>query len=615
MLRVSLLCLALETPVATAWAQHPLVSPRDAVELRFSTRQPVLSYTLRVNPLDLSGFEVSLTIRNAPDSFEVAMAAHPEYDDQYWRFLDELRVDGAAGARVVRLDSALWRVTAPGGATTLRYRLGLPPATDTYRSAWKPFLSTTGGLVGGPHSFLYLVAAPLAPAHVTLQLPEGWQAATGLEPTSDPLTFFAPSAEILIDCPILIGKFRSWRWAIDGVPHRLIYWPLPNGAPFDSAALVRGVEAISRQAVEVFGRPPYREYSFLLQDGAVGALEHLNSVTLGAATRDLNRNPWGVLPEVSHEFFHTWNLLRIRPAEYRGLDYRPQPPTSGLWFSEGLSMFYSDLLMRRAGLPTFDSTRTVHLQRLLTSFLASPGYSRFSAEQVSRVAYNAPPGSLGDYDASTHVQGEVLGTMLDFVVRSATRGRRSMDHVMRAMLERYAGERGFLGADIRHTVESVCGCALAGFFAAFVHGATPLDYNRYLALAGLRATVTRQPVMNGDRPAPDLRIRAWLPPHESHPSLLVLNPESVWGRAGLHTGDRLLTVNGSAIGSVAEFRTLLGRIGLGDTLRVEIQRPAGTARVVVVAAGYDRPTVRIEDLPGASPLQRAIRDAWRAGAP
>src|SRR5213593_3604017 len=121
-------------------------------------------------------------------------------------------------------------------------------------------------------------------------------------------------------------------------------------------------------------------------------------------------------------------------------------------------MFYADLLLRRAGIPVRDSTRIAHVERLLSSYANNPAYARFSAEQISRVAYNAEPGSLGDYSASTHLQGELLGTMLDLIVRDATNGARSMDDVMRAMLERFSGERGFAGRDIERTVAAVCGC-------------------------------------------------------------------------------------------------------------------------------------------------------------
>src|SRR5206468_9202778 len=227
--------------------------------------------------------------------------------------------------------------------------------------------------------------------------------------------------------------------------------------------------------VALFGRAPYRDYTFLFVDGTYGALEHRNSVTLGAPSADLARSAAACLHEVAHEYFHTWNLMRIRPVEYRDVDYHPQPPVAGLWFSEGLTMFYADLLSRRAGVRVSDSTRLAHLEYLIGRYVANAGNSHFSAEQVSRVAYGAPPDALGDYSASTHLQGELLGTILDLLVRDATGGSSSMDDVMRAMLERFSGERGFTGADVERTIADVCGCTVSAPFAAYVRSAHPID--------------------------------------------------------------------------------------------------------------------------------------------
>ena len=607
---IAVLLVALAGP---ARAQHPLRHYTDAIEVRFARSQPVLAYTLRVDTADLSGLDVELVIRNAADTFRLAMAAHPEYDDRYWRFLDGPRVTAPAGAAtVVREDSAVWRVTAPGGAAVVRYRLRLPAPEGT-PAAWRPFLAPTGGLVGGPHCFLYMVGAELAPATVTLDLPPGWDVATGLEPTSDPHAFFAPSADVLVDSPILVGHLRTWRFAVDGVPHRIAYWPLPQAAPFDTAAFVDGIARVVRQAVDLFGRAPYREYAFLFVDGAAGALEHRNSVTLGASSADLAQNPAAVLPEIAHEYFHTWNLMRIRPVEYRDVDYRPQPPVAGLWFSEGLTMFYADLLSRRAGVRVLDSTRVAHLEYLIGRYLASAGNARFSAESVSRVAYGAPPGSLGDYPASTHLQGELLGAMLDLTVRDATSGRRSMDDVMRAMLERFSGERGFTGADVERTVTAVCGCSVARLFAAYVRSAHPIDFDRYLGLIGLRTRVAWTPAVRDSQPVADLRIRAWLPPGGRALRLLVLDPASVWGRAGLHTGDELASIDGAPVADAAAFRQLLGRWRISDTIRVDVTRPAGPLHATVIVTGYDRPVVHSEELPQATPRQRLLRGGWLTG--
>src|SRR3989449_9922058 len=137
--------------------------------------------------------------------------------------------------------------------------------------------------------------------------------------------------------------------------------------------------------------------------------------------------------------------------------------------------------------------------------------------------------------------------MLDLIVRDATNGSRSVDDVMRAMLERFSGERGFGGRDVEQPVAYVCGCTVRPFFEAHVRGSKPIDFARYLPLIGMRARVSWTPALDRDgRPAADLRISAWQPPGENALSLLISNPASVWGRAGLHSGDRLVAENGAA---------------------------------------------------------------------
>lgn len=598
-------------------AQNPLHRLVDAVEVRYSTAQPVVSYTLRVDGADLSRFDVEMRLRNARDTIRLAMVAHPEYDDRYSRFVRDLRVEGAAGAgSAAREDSALWRVVIPGGAGVVRYRLQLPPAEGRFRSAWVPFLAPTGGLVGGPHSFLYVVGAELAPAHVTLDLPGGWDVATGLEPTADPRTFFAPSVDVLVDCPMQVGRFRTWRFAVDGVPHRVAYWPLPDAQPFDTAALVGGLERLVREAVALFGRAPYRDFTFQIQDGALGSLEHANSVSIGAPSAQLAQGLTEFFAEAAHEYFHTWNLVRIHPAEYGVVDYRTPPRSRGLWWAEGITIHYADLLLRRAHVPTYDSTRATHLEGAIARYLANPGNARFTAESVSLVAYGAPRGALGDYSASTHLQGELLGTMLDFVVRDATGGRRSLDDVVRATLERFSGERGYTGRDLERTVADVCGCAVRDFFDRYVRGANAIDFDRYLSLIGLRTRVTSVPATGSDgRPAADVRVFAWAPEGEPTLRLLLWNPMSLWNRAGLHTGDRIVTVNGAPLAGMADFRRVFGSLRIGDTVRVEVARASGAFSATVVVSGYDRPTVRLEELPGATASQRSLRTRWLAGEP
>jgi predicted metalloprotease with PDZ domain len=605
----SVLIAGLSRPAA---AQHPLRHPVDAQELRFARAQPVVHYTLRVDSTDLSSFAVDIRIRNAPRDFVLAMSAHPEYDDRYWRYVRDVTIDSAGdGASISREDSALWRVGAPHGAALVRYRLQLP-AAESPRAAWRPFLVAAGGLVGGPHSFMYVVGAELAPVHLTVVLPASWQVATGLLPTSDAHTFFAPTIDALMEGPLLVGLLREWHFAVDGVPHRVAYWPRAASEAFDTTSLSRSIRGITEQSVALFGRPPWREYTFLLQDSAYGALEHPNSVTVGVPSAELARNPRAANSEIAHEFLHAWNLMRIRPAEYQTVSYRTQPPTAGLWFSEGLTMFYADLVLRRAGLLPPENTRASHVSNLIARYLATPDNSRYSAEQVSRIAYNNAPGAIGP-NVSTHLQGELIGTVLDLSIRSATGNRRSMDDVMRLMLERFSAVQGFRGADVQRLVSEVCGCNVAPIFDAYVRSAASIDFDRYLALIGLRTRVTSDTVRENDgRTTVDLRMYA-VDRESAPPRLVITHPRSSWARAGLRTGDEVLRVNGAPVRSWRELRPFLRRLRIGDTIRVDVRRSARELSVSAVGSGFERPVVRIEEIPGASPRVKSLRERWVAG--
>ncbi len=574
--------------------------------------KPSIQYTLRVDSADLSGWNVEIRLRTSSDTVRLAMAAHPEYDDRYWRYVRNFAVE-TEGATVTRVDSAVWQVVAPPGVVNVRYRIALPPAEAGPRASWRPFLTPTGGLIGGPHAFMYVLGSEDSTVLVELALPASWRIATGLTATRDPHYFTAPSAAVLEDSPILAGHLRQWSFVEGGITHRVVYWPLPEATPFDTAAFVSGIRSLVHHAIALFGRAPYREYTFQFADGAYsGGLEHRNSVTLGARSEELARDPNAGVQETAHEFVHTWNLMAIRPVEYRDIDYRTQPPVSSLWFSEGLTMFYADLLLRRAGIPVHDSTRTAHLERLIGSYLNNPAYARFSAESISRVAYNVEPGALGDYSASTHLQGELTGTMLDLMIRDATHGRRSMDDVMRLLFER-AGTERIDSYVIERAVATVCGCDVGRFFDAHVRSAGAIDFDRYLGLIGLRTRVTWAPAVFNGEPERDLRIYGWESERDSSLRLIITNAASIWGRAGLHSRDQLLALNGAPVRTWSELRAKLQGLRLGDTVRVQVRRPSGPFEATVVVAGFERPTVHLENVEAAAAAQRRLAVAWRNG--
>lgn len=594
-------------------AQHPFHDYREALEVRYTAAQPVISYTLRVDKADTSSFSVEMRIRNIPDTFRVAMVTHPEYDDRFWRYVNNFSARGKKGNGIIkREDNALWQIIAPGGEAVLNYTIEFPKPREITRPAWSLFLSPSGGLLGGPQSFMYIIGATLAPSHVTFDLPDEWKIATGLSPTDFPNTFFAPTAFSLMDAPVLAGQFRKWQFKTDDVPHTVVYLPVPGSKAFDTTTLVNYIMKLVQQSVNLFGRLPYREYFFLVQDGAWGALEHSNSVTIGMTSEQLSNDITNYLDETAHEFIHTWNLMRIHPVEYQDVNYIKQPLSKGLWWSEGLTLFYADLLLRRAGLPVYDSTRIKHLEGLISRYYNNPAYLNRSAEQISMAAYG-PPGMLGDYGGGTHLQGELLGNILDLIIRDETNGIKSMDDLMRNMMENYSGSKGFTGKNIESLASRITGRNLQQFFDNHIRGHKEIEFDKYLASIGLKMNLSWiEAAGNDGKPTPDFRIFVYQD-IDSLFKITITNPGSIWGKAGLHSRDIVKSVNGSVLKTPRDFRIILSNLKMGDTMVIEVERSSKITRVPVIISGYKRAMVNLEPLPGVTSRQKELQKKWMEG--
>ena len=200
------------------------------------------------------------------------------------------------------------------------------------------------------------------------------------------------------------------------------------------------------------------------------------------------------------------------------------------------------------------------------------------------------------------------------MIREATHGRRSLDDVMRTLSEQFTPRRGITGRDIERVVHEVCACDAHTFFEAYVRGARPMDFDHYLRAIGLRPQVSWSPALGADgKPAPDLRIFAFVGPVDSTLRIRITDPSSAWGRAGLHTGDQPVSLDGSPVATSAAFRSWLGQLHIGQTARVEVMRNGTLSQIVVAISGYDRPTVKIDEIGDASPEQRKLREQWLNG--
>jgi predicted metalloprotease with PDZ domain len=585
-----------------------------------------IDYRLTVGGADLSNVAVEMRIHGAARDFSLAMVAHPEYDDQYWRYLADLTATDAGGRSltVTRKDSSTWSLTQrAAGDVTVRYRVRYPtPSAAAPMGAWKAHLRAIGGLIGGPHSFLYLIGAEHAPVHVAVTLPAGWKIVTGLDSVaaapgsaarantdSNAHNFNAWGIEQLVDSPMLVGEVRRWTFRAGDRPHGVSYLGRPDGVLFDTSRLVDQARRIAAQTVNILSPMPYERFEFLFEDAPFGALEHMNSVTLAAPSDQLARDPNWALGSISHEFFHIWNEVHLRPAAWIGVRNHRPDPTGELWWSEGVTLYFADLVLRRATLSTPDSTRIGHLTRLLSNWYANPSHAAVSPERTSR-AYNLPPTEVGDYTPNMYLQGELLANLLDLRIRNATGSRATLGDAMLRMTQKFSMQRGFTAADITDALQQTCACDMQAFMNDWVRFTTQSpDIAKAFAAYGLDVNVTWVRETNPDgTPAPDLRLSATTSP-DGFVRLNVRFPGAPLAVAGFHTGDEVVSLNGTPIHDVGTFRAMVGRLRIGDTLRVIAgteRSPQGNAyipRARTIAIGpYDRPEVKVSmrtDAPAA----------------
>ena len=578
------------------------------------TTEPSIAYLLRVDSAHVENVEVAMRIEHAPNELRLAMKVHPEYDSKYWRYLDSLTVDGSSddrNARVVRNDSTLWTATLPGGYGVVHYRIHVQSSGVPWRRAWQPFMSRTGGFVNSPDFFLYPPDFASAPSSVELALPAGWRIAGSLAKTAAPGKYAAPNAATLLDAPFLLGNLREWSFTDRGTVFHVEYFPFPDATPFDTAALVDHIRRLTRVTVDVFGHAPTREFYFLLQDKSGDALEHRGSVALGMASAELARHPMALLPELAHEFFHTWNLVAIHPDSYGELSYKPPVRTTGLWWGEGVTMYYADALLRRANLADSGTTRLDHLTRLLSSYYSLPGSTQVSPERASLAFEDSPvenPDATGEY----YLQGELLGNELDALLRDSTRDARGLDDVMRALFAASEGDHGFTSAGLERVADSVCGCKLS-VFANQVRGASLIDMTPLASRLGFRLMVDSIPAADSTGLLADPRLGVDFTKQSGPLRLVVRSPESMWAKGGVRTGDLLIAINGAPVANIYELSRRLPVLKVGDTAAVDIERAGRPMHLVVRVTGYLKPRVRFVEVANVTSAQRLARGRWLSG--
>lgn len=327
------------------------------------------------------------------------------------------------------------------------------------------------------------------PATLRVVPANNWKIATGLPPVEgQPNTFRAENFDILYDSPFEVSNFKEIKFEVGGVPHRIV---IDGDGNYDPERMRRDVQKIV--ATEATMLPiPYHDYTFILhlRANAGGGIEHLNSTSLG-----FQRNKFGTEKGwhsfyglVAHEFFHAWNVKRIRPDALGPFDYTKENYTRLLWVAEGITSYYGDLMVRRAGLVT-DREYLDGLASDIQDYQNTPGRLEMSAEEASFNAWikeYRPDENSVNSQISYYDKGEILGLLLDLEIRRRSHNARSLDDVMRYLYENfYKKDRNYTPADFQKTCELMAGSSLDDLFTRYVRGKDEIPYNQFLSAAGL----------------------------------------------------------------------------------------------------------------------------------
>jgi len=408
---------------------------------------------------------------------------------EYERNVENVAVKGAGGAAlpVVKAKKNVWRVAASGASSvTLTYRVY--SREMGVRSNW---VESAFAMLNGAPTFITLAETNVARPHeVTITLPSSWKRAmTGLPEAGTPNKYIAPDFDTLVDSPIIAGNPDVREFTVDGKKHHLVNTPASD--TFDSARAAKDLERLVQEHRKMWGFLPYDKYLFLnMITEAGGGLEHKNS-TLLMTNRWTTRTrkayvSW--LELCSHEYFHAWNVKRLRPIELGPFDYQSEVYTKSLWISEGFTDYYGELLVHRAGL----STREEYLEALsnqIEALQTTPGRLVQSAAMASYDAWvkqYRPDENSPNVSISYYTKGAVIAFVLDGKIRKATSGTKSLDDVMRAAYEKYSGAHGFTPEQFRQVAEQVSGLNLQEFWKNAVEGTGELDYSEALDAFGLR---------------------------------------------------------------------------------------------------------------------------------
>jgi predicted metalloprotease with PDZ domain len=488
--------------------EEPLVQPE---------RASIVAYSLWVRtdltpPRILVRMQIPVARSETSVSVQMPVWSPGDYHIQnHARFVGDLHAVGLTGSKqnaelvAHQTDPNTWRIE-PRGSPNILVTYAVPQTPPGIFSD-NVTLAPHYAFVNGPSALAYVVGHKDWKTNLYVYLPANWSAETAL-PTLQgadggaSLAFSAPDYDTLADSPLVAADARGMivrQFEVDHVPHRAVFFhDPPTAASVD--AFIPILRQVTQAENDIMGGPPYARYDFLFDVGGEGGgLEHLNSARLLMWPGE---NPRNFKSFVAHEFFHLWNVKRIRPAVLGPFDYVHPPKTRNLWFAEGVTEYYAHIAVRRAGLAD-DTEFLHHWQSAIARMQGNPARKRISADEASLRVWESGD-SQGYGGMSYYDKGELIGLCLDLKIRHVTNNAKSLDDVMRLLLQRHNPPKPGYGEDeIRSTVSEIAGQDLSAFYDLLARSTEEMPFAECLGYAGL--DIALRPLPNAS--AAELALR------------------------------------------------------------------------------------------------------------
>jgi len=620
-----LLCLMVSTATMVGAAAGQLVTPQAG------ENQLELSYALTMERPTTHLLQVEITVKNVTGPvlrFAMPVWAPGRYAVyDFAKNVQEFSASGANGQVLpwTQPDKQTWTVNtaACGGAVQVRYKVFANDLTGSFSQ-----FDTSHGSINGASVFMYLAGNKPDPLTLTIHPPAGWKIISGFSLSSTQATFQVPNYDILVDTPLEISP-DCWvdSFEEDGKTFRVAVHSYGDAASEagNRSALVDGLKKIVHSEMAMMPEPDFKHYTFIFHfdpDLAMGdGMEHLNSTDI-IVRESLSADGLSqALETAAHEFFHLWNVKRLRPVGLGPFNYSREVYTRSLWFVEGLTTYYSYVNLLRSGI----WSQQDFLDRLASevqSLRDDPGRRLMSAESSSFHAwfYDRSPQMQETNFANTTIsyynKGALLGMLLDLEIRSQTHGEKSLDDVMRLMYKKfyespatsyYLRGRGYTERDVLDAVHQVSGADFSSFFQQYVAGTVPLPYNELLAKAGLMlhiATSAHAPPSLG----------ALVEPVDTGVRIVAVRPGGAADRAGLSRDDVLISADNQSL-ATGSLSDRLSIYTAGAKVLFEVERYEKRHFMYVQLDPPQPDEYAIQDLPGATEEELKIRQGWLGGSP